>query len=62
MDDEEIRVPAAFWRRLSDEQMHDIMFTRSGRLNAEECALLWRVLKRRDKPPKAFTLTTLRQA
>jgi hypothetical protein len=58
-DDEDFAVPAEFWKRLTNEQMNDILFVRDGRLNAQEARLLWQIMKRTDDPPEAFQLTTI---
>jgi hypothetical protein len=53
-----VDVPSAFWRRLSYQQIHDLMFVRQGRMTAKEIKLLWRVMKRTDRPPKGFVIDT----
>lgn len=54
--DDRILVPAEFWRRITDQEMHQVLFERDGRLSAKQCKLLWRLLKRTDKPPESFVL------
>lgn len=52
-------IPAEFWGKIPFEDARRII--RTGKLNAEECALVWRMVDRNDPPPKELTVL-VRQA
>jgi hypothetical protein len=56
MSDDGLAIPSQFWRRMTNQQIYDLMFVRAGRLTPKEIKLLWRLMKRTDKPPKAFAI------
>lgn len=45
-------IPAEFWKTLSDQEFHDIVFKQRSCLNADQCARLWRMLGRKTRPPQ----------
>lgn len=48
-DDDLVYIPAKFWRTLPPGRFGEIC--ESNLLNAEECALIWRMTDRQDRPP-----------
>jgi hypothetical protein len=58
MTSERFTIPPRFFENLGDDEAMQIMMT--SRLNAEQCARLWRMLDRQDKPPTSLTLSVSR--
>lgn len=47
-------IPAEFWDKIPFADAQRII--RTGKLNAEECALVWRMVDRNDEPPQEMTV------
>lgn len=49
MSNEQVTIPAAFWRKLHISEFREIAATST--LNKKQCELLWRMTERQDTPP-----------
>jgi hypothetical protein len=56
MADELFTIPATFWKKLSYAEMDAIFFQSDGRLSPKQIKLLWKEMRRTDKPPAGFQL------
>lgn len=54
MSNEQIEIPAKFWRALEISEFSRIAATST--LNKKQCALLWRMTDRQDDPPDSMFL------